>query len=167
MITDLQGAILHVNQALCDLTSYSRDELLGRQPSLLKSGHHPPELYRDLWQRIASTGVARAGPAVAYYEDAPAGDGTIVVHAAVPVIAEPGGDYGFSVMDLAEVERAAAIIHHGCMDDVMPTGQALARWIDASGYRCVGYAREVTVEWSPDPAQWVTELQQPIDTTGG
>ena len=124
-------------------------------------------LYRDLWQRIASTGVARAGPAVAYYEDAPAGDGTIVVHAAVPVIAEPGGDYGFSVMDLAEVERAAAIIHHGCMDDVMPTGQALARWIDASGYRCVGYAREVTVEWSPDPGQWVTELQQPIDTTGG
>jgi hypothetical protein len=53
------------------------------------------------------------------------------------------------------------------MDDVMSTGQALARWIDASGYRSVGYAREVTVEWSPDPGQWVTELQQPIDTTGG
>jgi effector-binding domain-containing protein len=61
----------------------------------------------------------------------------------------------------------AAIIHHGSMDDVLPTGQALARWIDANGYRSAGYAREVTLHWCPDPEQWVTELQQPIDTTGG
>ena len=74
---------------------------------------------------------------------------------------------GCSVVDLAEVEQVAAIIHHGSMDDVMSTGQALARWIDASGYHGVGYAREVTVEWSPDPGQWVTELQHPIDATGG
>jgi hypothetical protein len=53
------------------------------------------------------------------------------------------------------------------MDDVLATGQALARWIDASGYRSAGYAREVTLHWCPDPEQWVTELQQPIDTTGG
>ena len=65
-------------------------------------------------------------------------------------------------MDLAEVDRAAVIIHHGSMDDVLPAVQALARWIDASGYRAAGYAREVTLEWSPDPDRWVTELQQPI-----
>jgi hypothetical protein len=53
------------------------------------------------------------------------------------------------------------------MDDVLPTGQALARWIDASGYRSAGYAREVTLEYHQDPDQWVTELQQPIDVTGG
>ncbi|MBI1916354.1 MAG: response regulator [Planctomycetes bacterium] len=52
MITDLQGSIRHVNQALCDLTGYSRDELLGQPPSLLKSGHHPAELYRNLWRTI-------------------------------------------------------------------------------------------------------------------
>ena len=40
---------------------------------------------------------------------------------------------------------------------------ALARWIDASGYRSAGYAREVTLEWSEDPDQWVTELQRPIE----
>ena len=64
------------------------------------------------------------------------------------------------------MEHAAVIIHHGSMDDVMPTGQALARWIDANGYRSAGYSREVTLEWSPDHDQWVTELQQPIQTTG-
>ena len=123
-------------------------------------------LYGELWQRICSAEVAVAGPAVAYYEDAPGGEGAIVVHAAVPVVAEAGGDPGFSVVDLPAVDTAAVIIHHGSMDDVMPTGQALARWIDANGYRSAGYAREVTLEWSPDPEQWVTELQQPIQTTG-
>ena len=143
-------------------------ELTGMAPGYEPEAITPviQPLYRDLWRQIASTGVRTAGPGVAYYEDGPAGDGTIVVHAAVPVIAEPGGDYGFSVVDLAEVEQVAAIIHHGCVDDVMPTGQALARWIDANGYRSAGYIREVTLEWSPDPEQWVTELQQPIHTAG-
>ena len=92
---------------------------------------------------------------------------SIVVHATVPVVAEPGGDHGLTIVDLAEVDSAATIIHHGSMADVLSTGQALARWIDASGYRSVGYAREVTLEHSADPDQWVTELQQPIDMTGG
>jgi len=124
-------------------------------------------LYGRLWQLLAEAGVCAAGPALAYYEDVPAGDGAVVVHAAVPVVAEPGGDHGFSVVDLPEVDQAAAIIHHGSMNDVLSTGQALARWIDASGYRTAGYVREVTLEWSEDPDQRVTELQQPIDITGG
>ena len=119
-------------------------------------------LYDELWCLIVSAGVSAAGPAIAYYEDAPAGDGAIVVHAAVPVVAEPGGEHGFTVVDLPEVDTAAAIIHHGSMNDVLSTGQALARWIDASGYRSAGYVREVTLEHSEDPDQWVTELQQPI-----
>jgi hypothetical protein len=47
------------------------------------------------------------------------------------------------------------------MNDVLSTGQALARWIDANGYRSAGYAREVTLEWSPDPDQWVTDCNSP------
>ena len=124
-------------------------------------------LYCDLFQQLASAGVSAAGPALAYYEDTPAGDGGIVVHAAVPVVAESAGDHGFRVVDLPEVDNAAAIIHHGSMDDVLSTGQALARWIDASGYRSVGYAREVTLEYHQDPDQWVTELQQPVHVDRG
>ena len=122
-------------------------------------------LYHDLWQRLCGADIPAAGPAVAYYEDTP--EGGILVHAAVPVVgpaAVPAE--GVSIVDLPEVGSAAAIIHHGSMDDVLPTGQALARWIDANGYRSAGYAREVTLNWSPDPEQWVTELQLPIDTTG-
>jgi DNA-binding transcriptional MerR regulator len=119
-------------------------------------------LYHRLWCELATAGVGPAGPALAHYEDSPAGDGGVVVHAAVPVAADAGAERGFAVVDLAAVENAAAIIHHGSMDDVLSSGQALARWIDANGYRSAGYVREVTLEWNPDPDQWVTELQQPI-----
>jgi DNA-binding transcriptional MerR regulator len=125
-------------------------------------------LYQDLWPQICAAGISPAGPALAYYQDVPDGDGTVLVHAAVPVNAgDPEPGWAFAVLDLPEVASAAAIIHHGSMDDVMPTGQALARWVDANGFRSAGYAREVTLEWDPDPDQWVTELQQPIETTGG
>jgi DNA-binding transcriptional MerR regulator/effector-binding domain-containing protein len=124
-------------------------------------------LYCELWELMATAGVAAVGPALAYYEDATAGDGGVVVHAGVPVAVEAAAGLGFGVVDLAEVENAAVAVHHGPMDDVLATDQALARWIEANGYRSAGYAREVTLEWSPDPDEWVTELQQPIFATGG
>jgi len=124
-------------------------------------------VYDDLWCKLCCAGVPAAGPAIAYYEEVPEGDGAVIVHAAVPVNTEVDAGDRFDVVDLAEVERAATIIHHGSMDDVLSTGQALARWIDANGYRSVGYNREITLEWSPDPEEWVTELQQPIYATGG
>jgi hypothetical protein len=49
------------------------------------------------------------------------------------------------------------------MDHVLPTGQALARWIDRNGYRSSGYLRELTLEHSHDRDLWVTELQAPIE----
>jgi DNA-binding transcriptional MerR regulator len=122
-------------------------------------------LYTDLFVRICSAGIA-TGPGIAYYEDSQVRAGAVVVHAAVQVTAEAVAQDGFSVVDLPEVERAATIIHHGAMDDVLPTGQALARWIDASAHRSVGYARELTLEWSPDRKQFVTELQQPVRPAG-
>jgi DNA-binding transcriptional MerR regulator len=124
-------------------------------------------LYCDLWQRMTDANVPAAGPAMAYYEDGPAGDGTIVVHAAVPVTDVADGHPGFTVVDLPRVDGAAAIIHRGSMDHVLPTVQALARWIDANGYRSAGYAREVNLECPADPSKWVTELQHPIYVSGG
>src|SRR5579883_2581065 len=52
LITDLQGVILSVNQALEELTGYSRQELLGQTPRLLKSSVHGPEVFDQMWQTI-------------------------------------------------------------------------------------------------------------------
>jgi effector-binding domain-containing protein len=105
--------------------------------------------------------MAPAGPAIAYYEDARDGAG-VTVHATVPVNASPGEGQDFQITDLPEIAQAATIVHRGSMDNVMASYQALARWIDANGYRSAGYGRELYLECPDDPATWVTELQEPI-----
>jgi PAS domain S-box-containing protein len=56
MITDLQGAILHVNRALEHLTGYSRQELIGQNPRVLKSNVHPADVYADMWRTVLARG---------------------------------------------------------------------------------------------------------------
>ncbi|QFG22054.1 MerR family transcriptional regulator [Actinomadura sp. WMMB 499] len=116
-------------------------------------------LYEELFRRLDAAGVTPAGPGIAYYEDAP--DGGIAVHAAIEVAAPPG-DGAFRVLDLPALDRAAAIVHRGSMDAVLPTVQTLARWIDAGGLRATGYPREINLECPDDRADWVTELQAPV-----
>ena len=52
VITDVQGSILNVNQALEQMTGYSRQELLGQTPRLFKSGAHPHDFYTALWRTV-------------------------------------------------------------------------------------------------------------------
>ncbi len=52
-ISDIKGNIVYANDKLCELTGYARDELIGKNHRILKSGEHPPEFYRDLWKTIA------------------------------------------------------------------------------------------------------------------
>ncbi|WP_406496456.1 MerR family transcriptional regulator [Streptomyces sp. NBC_00846] len=120
-------------------------------------------LYDRLFPLLDEAGVRPAGPGIARYEDAPEGCGAVVVHAGVTVSAPVGplGDTGVAVVELPPFE-AATIVHRGPMDGILPTAQALARWIDASGYRSAGYAREVNLECPQDTEKWVTELQEPV-----
>jgi effector-binding domain-containing protein len=109
--------------------------------------------------------VPAPGPAVAWYEDAPDGDGAVVVHAALPVpaAAEPREGHDVAIVELPRIEQAASIVHRGAMDHVLPTVQTLARWIEANGYRSVGYARELYIQSPPGELdRWVTELQEPV-----
>ncbi|WP_331767412.1 MerR family transcriptional regulator [Embleya sp. NBC_00896] len=119
-------------------------------------------LYDELCGRLAAAGVAATGPGIAYYEDSPEGDDAIIVHACVPVAAGARGGHDFAIVDLPGIDSAATLVHRGPMDAVLAGVQALARWIDANGYRSVGYARELYLECPDDPEQWVTELQEPV-----
>ncbi len=118
-------------------------------------------LYADLLDRLERAAVAVTGPAIAYYENTP--DGSVLVHAGLPVAADPGDDHDFAIVDLPAVREAATLVHRGSMDDVMPSYETLARWIDAGGYRATGYAREFYLAAAPDECDaWVTELQEPV-----
>lgn len=54
MITDADNRIIDVNTAFTNITGYARDEVLGRNPSLLKSGQQDREFYETMWRTITT-----------------------------------------------------------------------------------------------------------------
>ncbi len=51
-ITDSHGVIEYVNPAFTVTTGYTREELLGQTPRVVRSGKHTPQFYAQLWKRI-------------------------------------------------------------------------------------------------------------------
>ena len=52
-ITDPVGNIIDVNGMFTAITGYSRQEVLGKNPRILKSGVHPPAFYTEIWKTLA------------------------------------------------------------------------------------------------------------------
>jgi PAS domain S-box-containing protein len=54
LITDANGTIEYVNEYYTELTGFPADEVIGKKPSITKSGYHSPEFYKELWDTIKS-----------------------------------------------------------------------------------------------------------------
>ena len=52
VLTDIYGDILYANSVVEDISGYSIGELLGRNPSVLKSDLMPHEIYVELWENV-------------------------------------------------------------------------------------------------------------------
>ena len=56
LVTDARGLIVHVNRAFIEITGYQREDVLGRLPSLFKSGRHSALFYQQMFQSLQRTG---------------------------------------------------------------------------------------------------------------
>lgn len=122
-------------------------------------------LFQRLVTALAMNGIALDRPALAWYQAQEEG---MQLAAAFPV---PAGrattdfaDPGIRVATLEAVERAVTVLHHGGMDTVGESWQALVRHVEDKGLTMAGICREVYLHMpmDEDPATWVTELQQPV-----
>src|SRR5690606_1148599 len=56
LVTSAEGTILRVNRAYAALAGYTAEELIGRNPRLLKSGRQGESFYRRMWRQLIEQG---------------------------------------------------------------------------------------------------------------
>ena len=150
--TDAAGRITYVNDRFCAIAGYSREELLGQNHRLLKSGEHTEAFYRGMWQVVARGGIWQ-GEVCNRRKN---GELYWVQATVAPLIApDDGGLLGYvsirtdiTLQKQAELEARRAEGYLRAILDCLGEGvytldrQGRLKYLNAEGERLLGYSFE-------------------------
>ena len=109
-ITDVQGNILYVNDLFCEVSKYTREELIGQNHRIVASGKHPKEYFKKMWTTISKGEIFKGEVCNK------AKDGTIWWAAAtiVPFLNKQGKPYQYVAIrsDITDRKMMEEKIHH-------------------------------------------------------
>lgn len=57
MVTNEENKIILVNHAFSEITGFTKEEVIGKDPNILKSGKHDQSFYQAMWEQINSQGL--------------------------------------------------------------------------------------------------------------
>ena len=150
VITDLQGRIEYVNEAFVLSSGYTREEAIGSNSRMLRSGQTPPETYVQLWQTLLQ-GQRWRGEFINRHHDGH----HYVEQATITPLRQPDGRISHYVavkVDVTDKQRIAAELqqHRDHLEDLVAQRTADLQAAKKRADDISHYARSL-FEASPDP----------------
>ncbi|MBN1411701.1 MAG: MerR family transcriptional regulator [Spirochaetales bacterium] len=127
--------------------------------------HDIVQLVEHLYPVYQTHAAKIAGPFIAIYHDMEYREKDVDIESAIPINGEFEIKKPLVIRDLPGIETAVTTIHKGLYETIGNAYRALMEWCEDNGYELDGPDREVYLtgpESVSDPAQYVTELQQPV-----
>lgn len=161
--TDARGIIICVNDKFCEISKYSREEIIGKDHSILNSGHHSKLFFKDLWKTIGEGKVwkgeirNKAKDGTYYWVDT-----TIV-----PFLNENGKPYQYVAIrnDITERKKTEEVLHR--QDKLAAVGQlaaGVAHEIRNPLTSMKGYAEFLTLdEKDPERLEFINIILDEIE----